>query len=108
MLASRSRTRALWLALALAFGLAQAASAGNLSKVQPGMPEGQVRDLVGTPDSQVSYPSWKTYMPWNWGGGGTRVEYKYKGQGRVVFETRAWTGQLRVRQVVPDAAEDGY
>jgi YD repeat-containing protein len=108
MLASLARSRALWLAVALALGVAQGALAGNLAKVQPKMPEAQVRELVGAPDSQVSYPSWKVYMPWNWGGGGSRVEYKYKGQGRVVMETRAWTGQLRVVQVVPDPSEDGF
>jgi hypothetical protein len=108
MLASLARSRALWLALALALGVAQAAPAANLSKVQKGMPEAQVRDLAGSPDSQVSYPTWKNFMPWNWGGGGSRVEYKYKGEGRVIFEARAWTGQLRVVQVVADATEDGY
>ena len=108
MLASFARSRALWLAVALALGIAQGALAGSLSQVQPKMPEEQVRALLGQPDSQVSYPSWKQFMPWNWGGGGTRVEYKYKGQGRVIMETRAWTGQLRVVQVVPDKAEDGF
>lgn len=108
MLASLVRSRASWLALALALALAQDALAAGLSSVQRGMPEAQVRELVGAPDSQVSYPSWKVYMPWNWGGGGSRVEYKYKGQGRVVMETKAWTGQLRVVQVVPDPAEDGF
>jgi YD repeat-containing protein len=108
MLASLARSRALWLALALALGLAQGALAGSVSQVQRGMPEAQVREIAGAPDSQVSYPTWKQFMPWNWGGGGTRVEYKYKGQGRVIMETRAWTGQLRVVQVVADAAEDGF
>jgi YD repeat-containing protein len=96
------------LAVALALAVAQGALAADLSKVQRGMPEEQVRDLLGSPDSQVTYPSWKQFMPWNWGGGGQRVEYKYKGEGRVIMETRAWTGQLRVVQVVPDAKEDGY
>jgi YD repeat-containing protein len=108
MLASLARSRALWLALVLAFGFAQGALAGSISKVQRGMPEAQVREIAGPPDSQVSYPTWQQFMPWNWGGGGTRVEYKYKGQGRVIMQTRAWTGQLRVVQVVADAAEDGF
>jgi YD repeat-containing protein len=108
MLSSLARSTALGLAVALALGLAQAASAGSISQVQKGMPEAQVRDIAGAPDSQVTYPTWKQFMPWNWGGGGQRVEYKYKGQGRVIMETRAWTGQLRVVQVVADNAEDGF
>ena len=113
---SLTRTRAALLAFALALTAPQAVWAADapppagskLAKVTVGMPEAQVQDLLGSPTSTVSYPTWKVYMPWNWGGGGSRVEYKYKGQGRVVFETKQWTGALRVVRVLYDPSEDGY
>ena len=46
----------------------------------------QVQEVMGSPTGQASYPTAKTFNPYNFGNdSGNRVEYKYKGQGRVVF-----------------------
>ena len=64
-----------------------AAPAGSkLSKVENNMSPEQVQEIMGAPSGQASYPTGKTFNPYNFGNdSGNRVEYKYKGQGRVVF-----------------------
>ena len=47
-------------------------------------------------------------IPYNFGDdSGNRVEYKYKGQGRVVFAVPKWGGNMKVVRVDYDPAEDG-
>ena len=51
----------------------------------------QVQEIMGSPNGQASYPTGKTFNPYNFGNdSGNRVEYKYKGQGRVVFAVPKW------------------
>src|SRR5262245_54320913 len=64
-----------------------AAPAGSkLAQVTENMSPEQVQQIMGSPSGQASYPSAKTFNPYNFGNdSGNRVEYKYKGQGRVIF-----------------------
>ncbi len=98
-------------ALVLGLALAQAALADSqLSKVQRGMPDDQVRDLLGTPTSTNHYPTGKGWIPFYgwWGGDAYRTEWIYKGKGRVVFNQRPFSSRLKVINVLSDASEDGY
>jgi hypothetical protein len=62
----------------------------------------------GRAERQASYPSAKTFNPYNFGGdSGNRVEYKYKGQGRVVFAVPRYGGNMKVVRVDYDPNEDG-
>src|SRR5262245_6557394 len=63
---------------------AAAPASSPLSKVMANMSPEQVQEIMGSPSGQASYPSAKTFNPYNFGNdSGNRVEYKYKGQGRV-------------------------
>ena len=86
-----------------------AAPAGSkLSKVTNDMSPEQVQEIMGAPSGQTSYPSAKTFNPYNFGGdSGNRVEYKYKGQGRVVFAVPRYGGNMKVVRVDYDPSEDG-
>jgi hypothetical protein len=110
MTALLRRLASLACAVALALALAQGALANGLSRVQRGMPDDQVRDLVGMPTSTNHYPTGKGWIPvygW-WGGDAYRTEWIYKGKGRVVFNQKPFSSRLRVINVVSDASEDGY
>jgi hypothetical protein len=87
---------------------AAAPASSKLSKVMAEMSPEQVQEIMGAPSGQASYPSAKTFNPYNFGNdSGNRVEYKYKGQGRVVFAVPKWGGNMKVVRVDYDPAEDG-
>jgi hypothetical protein len=105
---------------ALALGLATASAAlavdtpppagSPLAKIQRGMPEDQVADLLGSPSSTNHYPTGKQWIPgydW-WGGDAYRTEWIYKGKGRVVFNKKPFSSRMRVIRVLYDPSEDGY
>jgi hypothetical protein len=105
-------------ALALCLAAASVALAADtpppagspLAKVQRGMPDDQVRDLLGTPSSTNHYPTGKAWIPFYgwWGGDGYRTEWIYKGKGRVTFNQRPFSSRLKVIRVLYDPSEDGY
>jgi hypothetical protein len=86
-----------------------AAPAGSkLGKVTNDMSPEQVQEIMGSPSGQASYPTGKTFNPYNFGGdSGNRVEYKYKGQGRVIFAVPRYGGNMKVVRVDYDPSEDG-
>ena len=85
-----------------------APASSPLSKVATNMSPEQVQEVMGSPSGQGSYPTGKTFNPYNFGNdSGNRVEYKYKGQGRVVFAVPKWGGAMKVVNVVYDPSEDG-
>ena len=87
---------------------AAAPASSKLSKVTNNMSPEQVHEVMGAPSGQASYPSAKTFNPYNFGNdSGNRVEYKYKGQGRVVFAVPKYGGNMKVVRVDYDPAEDG-
>jgi hypothetical protein len=87
---------------------ATAPASSKLSKVTNNMSPEQVQEIMGAPSGQASYPSAKTFNPYNFGGdSGNRVEYKYKGQGRVVFSVPRYGGNMKVVRVDYDPNEDG-
>jgi SmpA / OmlA family len=85
-----------------------APASSRLSKVASNMSPEQVQEVMGSPSGQASYPTGKTFNPYNFGNdSGNRVEYKYKGQGRVVFAVPKWGGNMKVVRVDYDPTEDG-
>ena len=87
---------------------AAAPASSKLSKVTQNMSPEQVQEIMGAPSGQASYPSAKTFNPYNFGNdSGNRVEYKYKGQGRVVFAVPKYGGNMKVVRVDYDPTEDG-
>ena len=87
---------------------ASAPAGSKLSHVAQNMSPEQVQEVMGAPSGQASYPSAKTFNPYNFGNdSGNRVEYKYKGQGRIVFAVPKWGGNMKVVRVDYDPTEDG-
>ena len=79
-----------------------------LAKVEMNMAPSQVQEILGAPTNQKSYITGKMFIPWYFGSdSGSRVEYAYKGQGRVVFAVNRWSGQQGVVRVDYDPNEDG-
>ncbi len=80
----------------------------RLAKVQMNMSPQQVQEIMGMPSGQANYPTAKAFMPYNYGNdSGSRVEYKYTGEGRVVFAVPRWGGNMKVVRVDYDPNEDG-
>lgn len=81
-----------------------------LAKIKEGMGMKEVTDLLGAPTDQNQYVSGKAFIPFYFGDDVTRVEWHYKGKGRVIFSGGGAFGQQggRVQWVEYDPAESGY
>ena len=88
-------------------GSAPALPAGSpLAKVQIGM---EVRDLIGPPTDTHSSVTSEAYIPYSARGDAARVQWYYKGLGRVVFNAGAsWGKRAGVASVEYDPNEPGY
>jgi len=85
-----------------------APAGSKLSKVQTNMSPQQVQEIMGAANGESRYPTGKSFAPFQYSNdSGWRVEYKYKGQGRVVFATPRWGGNMKVVRVDYDPTEDG-
>ncbi|HTU64647.1 MAG TPA: outer membrane protein assembly factor BamE [Steroidobacteraceae bacterium] len=82
----------------------------DLTKIQVGMSQQQVNDLLGPPTAQTQRQTGKQWQPFNYGARDLqRMMYHYKGVGRVEFSLKsAYEGVFRVIAVTPDANETGY
>ncbi len=80
------------------------------SKVDIGMPMGQVNDLIGSPSDQSSYATGKAFIPFYYGGDTARIEAFYKGQGRITFTGGSGFGgkSYKVYRIIYDPNENGY
>ena len=74
-----------------------------LAKIQMGMQQAQVEDLIGQPTSTRAFPSGKGFIPFYYGPDTVRTGAFYKGLGRIVF-----SGARIVVEVEYDPTEDGY
>jgi len=80
----------------------------RMAKVTIGMPVADVEKIMGAPTNQKSYITGKAFIPFNYGNdSGSRVEYAYKGEGRVIFAVPRWGGGLKVERIDYDPNEDG-
>jgi hypothetical protein len=82
----------------------------DFSKVQVGMSQQQVNDLLGPPTAQTQHMTGKQFHPFNFGAKDLqRLLYLYKGVGRIEFSLKsAYEGVFRVVAVTPNPAETGY
>jgi len=81
----------------------------RMAQVKLGMTSGQVDEIMGSPSNQKSYITGKAFNPFTAYGNdsGSRVEYAYAGEGRVVFAVPRWGGGLKVERIDYDPTEDG-
>jgi hypothetical protein len=81
-----------------------------LAKIHKGMPMGQVAEILGQPSDQHQYVTGKAFIPWYYGDDVTRVQWHYKGVGRVIFTGGGAFGQGggAVEWVEYDPTESGY
>jgi hypothetical protein len=79
------------------------------AKIQNGMDQKQVTDLIGQPTDISVYVTGKAFIPFYYGGDTHRTMYRYKGQGRIIFapDSRFTSGQS-VIEMEYDPTETGY
>lgn len=80
----------------------------RLTKIDEGMASAQVAEILGQPASQQTYQTGKAWIPFYWGSDLSRTDWKYQGEGRVVFSHNRWTGNMKVIRVDYDPEENGY
>jgi hypothetical protein len=82
----------------------------DFSKIQVGMSQQQVNDLLGPPTAQTQRMTGKQWQPFNYGARDLqRMVYLYKGVGRIEFSLKsAYEGVFRVITITPNPAETGY
>ncbi|MEE9346068.1 MAG: hypothetical protein V3U88_10730 [Methylococcales bacterium] len=80
------------------------------SKIDIGMPMGQVNDIIGSPSDQSSYATGKAFIPFYYGSDTARIEAYYKGQGRITFTGGSGFGgkSYKVYRIIYDPNENGY
>ncbi len=77
------------------------------NKLQIGMSQTQVNDMIGAPKECGTYMTGKAWIPFHFGSDNSRQECNYKGQGRLIFSNQA-NGSAYLLKVVYDAGESGY
>ena len=70
-----------------------------LAAVKLGMSSSQVEKLLGEPDNESGYITGKSFIPFYYGPDTSRVDWMYRGMGRVVFSVSQYTGSLRVIRI---------
>ena len=85
-------------------------SGSPFSKVNIGMPEKQVYDIIGEPSDTKYYVTGKAWIPFYFGNDSSRHEALYKGWGRLVFTgaNAFGGGSFKLYQIINDEHEDGY
>ncbi|QIK81091.1 hypothetical protein G7069_05465 [Lysobacter sp. HDW10] len=89
-------------------GEAKAGSA--FSKLEIGMPQRQVSDLIGQRDADCGgFVTGKAWIPFHFGGDKYRTECVYKGLGRLEFTSNSdFDSRAVLVKIVNDPTEDGY
>ena len=72
------------------------------------MTEAQVIEILGAPTSQQNYVTGKAFIPMYYGTDTSRLDYRYKGVGLVVFSRNQYSGGTKVIRVDADPNEDGF
>ena len=80
------------------------------SKIDIGMSAKHVIDLIGPPTDQKNYVTGKAFVPFYFGSDRARVEYLYKGQGRITLTGGSGFGggSYKVHRIIYDSSETGY
>jgi hypothetical protein len=80
-------------------------SGSPLAKVLAGMTADDVREVLGDPDDRHHYLTAKAWIPFYTGSDAQQIDWRYSGQGRVVFSMDRRTGVLEVLDVRYDPGE---
>jgi hypothetical protein len=84
-----------------------AAPGSPFNKLEIGMSDNQVRDLIGSGKECGTYMTGKAWIPFHFGSDNSRQECNYAGAGRLIFSNQA-SGASYLLKIVNDASEDGY
>ena len=85
------------------------AAKSKFAKLQIGMPQRQVEDLIGAPSDMKTYVTGKAWIPFYFGKDTYRFETFYKHEGRLTFEGGGITGSSgKLIRITVDTSEDGY
>jgi len=85
------------------------APGSKFPQLKIGMPLRQVTDIAGQPTDQGSYVTGKAWIPFFHGSGSSRVEYVYKGWGRLIFDSKAgFDSGANLVWIINSANESGY
>jgi hypothetical protein len=79
----------------------------KFAQIQVGMTDAQVRAILGEPSDAGAHITGKAFIPYYMGSDTSRIEWVYKGQGTIQFNSNRWTGAMKVTRVVYDPTEDG-
>lgn len=74
-------------------------------KITKGMPDNEVRKLLGEPTDRRDYITGKQFIPWYYGKDTSRSDWFYKGKGRIVFVRNRYSGSLTVIEVHYDPTQ---
>jgi hypothetical protein len=85
------------------------APGSKFPQLQIGMGMKQVTDITGPPTDQGAYITGKAFIPFYFGGDKHRIEYAYKGWGRLVFAGGSFGDYSgRLIWIINSAKESGY
>lgn len=88
--------------------IGEAVAGGPFSKLEIGMSQSQVHDLIGSGKECGAYATGKAWIPFRFSSSDTvRTECAYTGEGRLIFTTQD-NGGVYLLKIVNDVSEDGY
>jgi len=80
----------------------------RMARLEEGMVPSRVREIMGEPTSEQTYQTGKAWIPFYYGSDTHRTDWKYAGDGRVVFGHNRWSGSMKVIRIDYDPSEDGH
>ncbi|MGM0952492.1 MAG: outer membrane protein assembly factor BamE domain-containing protein [Pseudomonadota bacterium] len=82
----------------------------KFAKIEIGMPQAQVYDLIGPPTDTKTYITGKSFIPFYYGSDAARSDSIYKNEGHITFTggTGFGANSFKVYRIVYDPSEDGY
>lgn len=79
------------------------------AKIQLGMAQGQVHEILGQPTDSKQYQTGKMWIPFYFGPDMMRMDEFYKGVGVITYTGMGMGGvHWKVHRAVYNSAEDGY
>ncbi|MBM3117068.1 outer membrane protein assembly factor BamE [Jeongeupia naejangsanensis] len=85
------------------------AKKSKFGKLQIGMSQRQVEDLIGNPSDTKTYTTGKAWVPFYFGKDAYRFETFYKKEGRLTFVGGGISGTSgKLLRITVDTKEDGY
>jgi hypothetical protein len=81
----------------------------KFSRIQIGMGQKQVADLIGPPTDTAGHITGKAFIPFYFGGDTVITEQFYKGEGQLSFApTALGSGVQTLVRIINDPSEQGY